>query len=317
MSERHQARRLFPKIVNWSPDVARLTGMPVILAALLLTGQGPTPVADLPFQHGRGRIWLAATLNGQPVSAVLDSGAAGIYAMESVAERARGAKGEPFTLFGAGETAAQAWHAKGLELGLGAVTLSVPYILAPAFGEPPQRPVEVLLGFDLMMRYAVEVDYRASRVRLYPSWTYRPPQGYQSLRASFAGRNAVVDAELELPGLGRRPVKAMLDTGTGFGVEISRKMALREGLDERFAATPIEKGPGGISGGNRVRHLGGASFKLAGVESNTPVRVSMTDAGAGGTKSDYDVLIGDDVLKGFDLVFHYWRGRVYLRSARS
>lgn len=287
--------------------------MTAVLAALLLSMQGPLPIADLPFEHGRGRVWLKATLNGQPVEAILDSGAAGIYALEAAATRAQGAKGLPVSISGLGDSAARAWQASSLDLGLGSLVLKVPYILAPAFEEAPRRPMDVILGFDLLMRYAVEIDYGASRVRFYPSWSYRPPQDYQALRASFAGRNAVVDADLNLPGLGLRHVKAMLDTGSSFGVEISRKMALREGLDERYADIAVEKGPGGIAGKTQVRRLRGGSLTLVGTELPAETRVSMTSGGMGGAKSDYDVLVGDDVLRHFDLVFHYWRGRVYLR----
>ncbi|RYG23806.1 hypothetical protein EON82_12840 [bacterium] len=287
--------------------------MSVLLAALLLSAQGPKPLADLPFEHSRGRIWLKATLNGQPVDATLDSGAAGIYAFEPAAARANGTKGAQSTIFGAGETPAQVWQAQGLRLGLGEAIVPVSHILAPAFEETPRRPIEVIAGFNLLMRYAVDVDYNAARVKLYPSWTYRPPQGYIALRATFTGRNAVVDADLGLPGLGHRRVKALLDTGSGFGIEISRKMALREGLDDRFNDRPVEKGPGGLSGGTRVRHLDRAAFRLAGVDLKPEVRVSMTEGGASGANAEYDVLIGDDVLRHYDLVFHYWRGRVYLR----
>lgn len=288
--------------------------MPVTLAALLLLGQGPTPIADLPFEHQRGRIWLKATLNGQPAEAILDSGAAGIYALEPAATQARGARGAPVSISGIGESVAKAWQASALELGLGPLLLKVPYILAPAYDVPPRRPIDVIVGFDLLTRYAVEVDYVGSRLRLFPSWGYRPKPEYHALRASFAGRNAVVDAELTLPGVGLRRIKAMLDTGSSFGVEISRRMALREGLDDRFAELPVEKGPGGISGAAQVRRLGGATLSLGGANLATEARVSMTSAGMGGAKSDYDVLIGDDVLRHYDLVFHYWRGRVYLRA---
>jgi hypothetical protein len=287
--------------------------MPLTLVALLLAAQGPAPAADLPFEHQRGRIWLKATLNGQSAEAILDSGAAGIYALEGAAAQAGGTRGTAVNVFGVGDSGAKAWQASSLDLGLGPLTMKVPYILSPAFEEPPRRPIDVIVGFDLLMRYAVEVDYIGSHVRIYPSWNYRPPREYQALRASFAGRNAVVEADLTLPGIGQRRVKAMLDTGSSFGVEISRKMAVREGLDERFADVAVEKGPGGISGGTQVRRLAGVSLTLAGRESPVETRVSMTSGGMGGANSDYDVLIGDDVLRHYDLVFHYWRGRVYLR----
>ena len=281
--------------------------------ALVVPVQAPLPVADLPFEHKPGRIWLKATLNGQPVDAILDSGAAGIYALESAAARARGVKGEALTVLGLGETPARVWRAEGLSLALGEVAVRVPYILAPVYAQAPRRAIEVSIGFDLLMRYAVEVDYVGARVRLFKPWAYRPPEGYAELRARFTGRNAVVEADLTIPGKGERRVEALLDSGAPFGLEISRKMAVREGLDDLLRDVPVEATPGGISGATKARRVKGVRGRLGGADFGGEARVTLTEGGAGGRDSGYDVLIGDEVLRHYDLVFHYWRGRVYLR----
>lgn len=283
------------------------------LAVLLV--QSPKPVVDLPFEHDPGRIWLRATLNGNPAHAILDSGAFGICAFEDPAARARGTKGDAFSVTGIGETPGTGWHTKDLRFGLEGtdVAAPVPYILAPFRPLSGRRPVEAVAGFDFFLRYAVEIDYANRRLRLHRPWTYRPPADYIPLRLRFSERRPIVEADVELPGMPARRVSILLDTGAPNGLEISRRMAVREGLDERFKDVPTEDAPGGMSGPTRVRRIAHLRYRLAGVDLDSSATVSMTEGGLNGAKVDHDVLMGDAALRRFDVVFDYWHGRVYLR----
>ncbi|GEM_PF-2672683 len=287
-----------------------------LLSALVSHGEF-APLADVPFEHAPGRIWMRAALNGQPVDALLDSGASGLFAYEAAAERAQGTKGDAFPVVGSGEGAGTGWNATGLRLTLPGTPIAapVPFILAPARALPG-RPVEVAAGFDFLLRYAVEVDYGAQRLRLFNPWTYRPSPDYHELRVRFVGRRPVVALEARI-GDKARSLDVLLDSGAVGGLEITRKAAVREGLDDRFRDTKIEDAPGGIGGPSRVRRIGPVPLRLAGLDLAPDATVVMGERGASGADAEYDAILGDAVLRRFDVAFAYWRGRVYLRPRAS
>ena len=114
-----------------------------------------------------------------------------------------------------------------------------------------------------------------------------------------------------------RPLDVLLDSGAVGGLEITRKAAVREGLDERFRDTKTEDAPGGIGGPARVRRIGPVALRLAGLNLAPEATVVMGERGASGADAEYDAILGDAALRRFDVVFAYWRGRVYLRPLAS
>lgn len=283
-----------------------------VLAAALLLGQRPSPVADLPFRHEPGRIWLKGVLNGKPARTMLDSGAYGIYATEAAAARAGGVKGEAsqaMTLGGLSDV----WQTTmlfGLE---GSLVKSLVTGIVSTARAPSDVGFDVAAGFDLLGVYGVEVDYPNARVRLYEPFAYTPPKDAVGLEIRFQDRRPVVQIEIQMPGGRKRKVPALVDTGSPVGMWITRRLAKRDGMDDRYADLLVEEQGGGLGGKTWGRTVPGIKARFGKVPINGAAIVDMTGGGYADADLGYDVLIGDDLLQHFDLAFDYAHATLWVK----
>ncbi len=207
------------------------------LAFLLVAAQAPVPVANR--DPGEFQImadaetrWVAfdltpgnqvrfpMTVDGRPATAILDTGVS-----FSVLSR-RFAGIDPARVEASGEASAIGgavpigWTPTA-SVTLGGVTrtgggLIVATLPAPATGSA--AGVDLLVGRDLLERYALDIDYPAKRFRLLPSGRL-PFRGAVAPLAVSAARR-VYETEFRLGGRRVRPV--IVDTGDGSPVTVTR-----------------------------------------------------------------------------------------------
>jgi len=162
-----------------------------------------------------------------------------------------------------------------------------------------------LVGHDVLQHYAVEIDYRLRRVRLFDPLAYR-----------YTGTGATVpfNADADLPLLraqlevrGRRPIPArlLLDTGaSGLCLILTTPFAEQQGLGRVAPAieAPIGTGLVGDLHGTIVRLQ---QLRLGGVKVRSPT------TGLGGeykgflARTDIDGVIGNSVFEGSRLIVDY------------
>lgn len=185
-----------------------------------------------------------AELDGRPLSAVLDTGASVSTLSRAYADRTERhvtARGEAAAIGGRvaiGWTATALLRFGGLTRAGGGLTVAA----LPAGVTGHDRPLDLLVGRDLLERFAIEIDPDARRFRLLPSG--RMP--FVGQRAPLTVGRAPASFVSELVIAGRRIRPVIVDTGDGTGVTLSRAVWRTLPLAPAPAATTLlAQGVGG------------------------------------------------------------------------
>ena len=270
-------------------------------ALALLAARGPTPIADLPFERRPGRILLRTTLNGHSATTTLDSGASETAADAEAAHAAGATRGKAVTVSGNGASGVAGWRAEGLSLRLEGSDVSVPVRLAVPLGgldAGGARPLDAILGCDLLNRYVAEIDYVRGRLRLFEPGGYRVPKGYATSPLRLVNGRPVVEGSIQAAGVRMDRIGMLVDTGSASGVDLGEALVRRSGLADRVVGDATE-GIAGLGGAARTRPLLGATGRVGRTAFSGGVRMSLTSGGAG---EDADARIGDEFLGHFDVV---------------
>lgn len=267
----------------------------LIAAALLPAGAAQAE----PLELVNNRPFVSATVNGQRITALLDSAAEMTLIDDDAARRLGLTLTGSATTHGSGANAMEARFAEhvaveaiGTSLELRAGVLDLGEVSARLLG----RPVEMLLGRDLFDNARLRIDYAAG--------TIAPLEGEpRGVRLPLGEHRGVptVPAAVE----GQAPVQAVLDTGNGSEVMVGRAYAERIGL--LAPGRIVERSEGGGLGGARTRDIVILrTFTIAG-RTFTNVRASI-DPGA--TASDLN--IGTSILRHFVLTTDFAGRQVWL-----
>lgn len=267
----------------------------LIAAALLPAGAARAE----PLELVNNRSFVAATVNGRPVTALLDSAAEMTIIDDDAAARLGLTVSGSATAHGSGAAAMEARFAEhvaveavGVSLELRAGVLDLGEVSARLLG----RPVEMLLGRDLFDNARLRIDYAArtiTRLEGEPSGVRLPLGEHRGI--------PTLPAAVE----GQAPVQAVLDTGNGSEVMVGRAYAERIGL--LAPGRIVERSEGGGLGGARTRDIVILrTFTIAG-RTFTNVRAAI-DPGA--TASDLN--IGTSILRHFVLTTDFAGRQVWL-----
>jgi hypothetical protein len=232
-----------------------------LLSTLLLTAAAPLPprapgaapaverlAADsaerwVPFTLTRGnQIRFAMTLDGRPVSAILDTGLSfSVLSRDYVRKMglAVSQSGEATVIGGAipiGWVATDRLALGGLSRSGGEITVAA----VPALAAGGGAPIDLLVGPDLLAGYALDIDYDAKRFRLLPSG--RLPFRGTTAPLSLSARHHIYVSSASLNGHRLNPV--VVDTGDGSMLTVSQE-AWRAAEPAPPPTTAISYGLGG------------------------------------------------------------------------
>jgi predicted aspartyl protease len=249
---------------------------------------------------------VAATVNGAPVRALLDSGAQSSVIDRALAERlglssspiapvlAYGVSGGPQI----GRSTSMDLEAGALRLeGLRAAVLDLDAI-ASASG----RPFDLILGQDMLRTVIADVDFPLGRLAFHDPSRHTIPEGALATPARTDGRELLVPITIE-----SRPLEVVLDTGASGALALSPQSAELAGLlDGRPVGAGASITFGGVSQ-NRV--VTADTLAFAGVE-HTDVRVHIYTPGQGARIPPG--LLGVEVLEGFRTIIDLGQGRLHL-----
>lgn len=210
---------------------------------------GPESSGWLPFV-ARGRlVTVDVGLNGQRVTALLDSGAqysAVDRAYAQTAGLSGGGLAPPLVAYGVGGQP-QLGRSARVDLTLGALAVRGLRIASLALGPLAQAigaPVPLILGQDVLQALVADIDFPRRRVSFHRSEAFRPPAGAEtSTAAQRVGRAVHVDVTVE-----GRPLNVLVDTGSSAALALSTETATAAGL---LDGRPVRR--------NRSVVLGGAT----------------------------------------------------------
>lgn len=203
-----------------------LTALPLLATPLPAFAQSCTRVAEIPLRLIDGYPIVPATLAGQPVSFVLDTGAqAMLVTPETAKALALPLKGLTQVFGTGGSQSARVVGLPGLRLGGAAMPdLSAPMIALPvALDVTP--PIAGLLGASLLSRFDLEFDAPGGRMALWiPGGCPMPAGTITAIEVSPAG-------EAFMPvRINGQPLLALIDTGsraTILGDKAARRLGLK------------------------------------------------------------------------------------------
>ncbi|MFI5370957.1 MAG: PDZ domain-containing protein, partial [Candidatus Eisenbacteria bacterium] len=278
--------------------------------------QGGGHSATIPFDYSARHVWVKVSVEGGPfVDFLLDTGAS-ITVLDSAYAVSRGiAVQGRVQVSGAGSDQGGASlseikglfvpgpDGEGIELGPEKVAvLSLAPHLEPFFW----RPIAGVLGYDVISRFALTLDYDAATLTLADPTGFQPPKGGTAMPFELAANIPVIDATLDST-LGGR---FRIDVGSGSTVDLHGPFVRAHDLREHTGTklTALGGGFGGTFSGDIARMK---RMQIGPFGWDDPI-VILSGATEGGLASeDYAGNIGNQVLERFRVTFDYTRKTVW------
>jgi predicted aspartyl protease len=272
-------------------------------------------VARVPLRDDDGFLSIPASIAGQPVRLMIDTGSdAGLITPQ--AARGLGLVTDPdahVQLQGTGGIGRPALVARAPGLAIGALRLGgvlMPVGVLPALPRLTP-PVVGFLGGDVLSRFDLDIDVPHATLSLYrvslpslacaepPAWT----GSFTTVPLTAAGVRLSLTATLN-----GHPVSALLDTG-------ARSHVVSEAAARRIGVAPgaLAAEPGGTTSGvdmrEEVYHWHRfASLVIGGQTRNAPVLTVVPLSGP------FDMLLGTDWLRSREIWISYANQRMFLRE---
>ena len=281
----------------------------------------PAPVTIPLDVTSYGGIFLQARINNStPMSFALDSGASFPFVINASKATALGLKLQDRVSVGggAGPNNYEVSQTSGLTVTLehkeftdqrGAV-MSLG-LVEEQFG----RPVDGLVGVDLFLNNVVEIDYAGKKLRLYDSQSYIYSGTGESVPLTLHDRHFFVPAMIAIPNLGRRAGQFLVDTGgCMMTVVLTTPFAQRNNLPIASQKTILDRSVAGLGGETRLLVGRASNFTIGSFVIPSPLIYISQDKGGALASSEYDGLVGTEILRRFKLIFDYSRRRLILEQ---
>jgi hypothetical protein len=272
--------------------------------------------ADIP---GYGLILLRARVNNsQPLWFALDSGASFPFVINIRRARLLRLKlqGHVTVGGGAGPGAYEAARTRGVSIDLGGLKFAdrTANVLALTSLEAQAgRPLDGLVGLDLFTRYVVEIDYAGNKIKLYDPQTYNYSGAGESVPLTLRDGHFFVPAKIEMPGRPALDGRFLVDTGGGLVTAVlTTPFAQSHNLQAPTQRTILDHSLAGLGGETRLLVSRATSFTLGKSLIREPIIYVSQDRGGALASSEYDGLIGGEILRKFKVIFDYPRRRLIL-----
>ena len=266
-----------------------------------------------------GGIFLQARINNsQPLWFALDSGASSPFFIDTRRARVLGLKlqGHGSGEGGAGPSTYAFAETSGLTISIGDLEYigqSAVVIALDSIEAQVGRPLDGLVGLDLFKRYVVEIDYLDRKIRLCDPQTYTYSGAGESIPLTLRDGHFFVAARIEMPG--RPPLEGQFVVDTG-GVMVTAVLTTPFSRSNNLPASNqkriLDKSLSGLGGETRLLVSRATSFTLGHLSIRAPVVYVSQDTGGALASSDYEGLIGSEILRRFRVIFDHTRGRLIL-----
>lgn len=260
------------------------------------------------------RIIVKTEIGGRKVDLQLDSGASGILMDRSVAEALK------IPLYGKlTEVTAGAYLASRAivpAINIGSVTMQNVAIETAPFHwyASDGTPIAGLMGYDFIDSCVVHIDYLNGTVEAIDPGSFSPPAGALTLPIRLDDQVPVIAARIGAT----TGEKFIFDTGADRSLIFSEFVAAHpaetvdQGLGEAMTDSfPFVQTSGGVGGEIAIRPIEVNGFGLSSLSFPHWLFFATQDPNSF-NQEDYDGLIGQDVLRNFDLYLDYRHAKIYL-----
>ena len=186
-----------------------------------------------------------------------------------------------------------------------------------SLGSRSGRPMDVILGYPLLSRCAVRIDYAERTLTLYRADRFKYSGGGTVLPLTFRNGLPYVTARVTLPG--QQPIEGqfVIDTGSGQAVILAASFVRERRVLETVAHTIQGRGHG-VGGESQSQVARLERLELGGLALKQPIAALRTSA-AGRIAAEGAIgNLGGEILHRFTVTFDYPRKRMILEpNARS
>jgi predicted aspartyl protease len=269
--------------------------------------------AVIPVEVYAHHVFIPVHVNGtETASFFLDSGAGTSVVTKAWADKIGLASEGAMRAVGASGATSLAL-AKNVVLGLPGVELPMPSVTVLDAAAMPQlgRSWDGLVGYDVLSRLVVRVDYERKEITIIDPSAFVPGDHASTLPLTFLGNWPLVPAKIVLPG--REPIgtNCFIDTGAG-GLMLSAPFTVANRVVDAVSQT-TSSSIYGTSG--ESRRLSGriAGLQLGPYLLRNPMAGFSLDAKEGALASpDIGAIIGGEILERFTVTFDYPHHRILL-----
>ncbi len=266
----------------------------------------------LPFDYSDKSISLYSAINGRPTYMELDSGAGGVAISKIAADQLRLAHAGTFEGHGyGGSVDLSPIKMDTFELVGGVVFSNLSATSLPLFEDYAYYeavPTIGLMGYDLLSRFVVRINYETQLLTLIDPKTFQP--------TAADGTPLALDLNDNTPSVlasfdGLPPARFLVDTGdSGSTVMLYGPYVADNHVAQKYPRGMDGSGEG-VGGSFKERHVRAHSFAIGGVTlDNVPTQLSLDAKGAGASRLLAGAL-GTDFLSHFTVTFDYPHSRVF------
>ncbi len=272
---------------------------------------GASGSASVPFRLEGNHVLFDARINGKgPFTMILDTGGQAVLAVATAETLAVQATGST-AVGGVGDGVESSGYAHGLDIQVGEFTLrgQTALVMDIPNGPPPARALQGMLGYELLRRVIVKVDYKTNVL------TLSDPKKFDGKRAGIAVPFKYSDHMPEVAGSFEGiPGRFRVDTGAGSELTISSPAVTRYGLRERHPGGISRTSPGGI-GGTTTGYMTRADDLKLGTIAFDHFVTNLTSQQAGAfADPSYTGNVGGGLLKRYVVTFDYPRQTIYFQQ---
>ncbi len=267
---------------------------------------------DIPFELNANKIYLSVLVNNKgPLSFILDSGAAFDVLDEEWARALNMKLSDESTVRGAGEGSVQIAVGTGLSLSLKGLEIVKPSItilpIHASISYNEGRAVDGLLGYDFFKRFVVEIDYANKRISIHEPKTYHYAGPGKIIALEENRGHTFINTTLVLANGSQVPVRLLVDTGARMALLLNTPFV---DVHRLVGTTPqiIDSIIGiGVGGQYRSAVARIESLRIGPYTMKEPV-ITLSRAQSGVLAgSDYDGIIGAEILRRFKVIIDYSR----------
>ncbi len=277
------------------------------------------PIVRIPADvTDRGLVFLRARVNqSKPLWFVLDSGASFPFVVDTRRADALGLK-----LFdmvkgsGAGAVEFDIGSTSGLTVNLGGLNFNnanAAVISLSSIETQAGRSIEGLVGSQLFIKLVVEIDYLNEHVTLYNPATYTYSGTGESIPLAMEGDYLFVPAKIEPADRSAFEGRFLVDTGGGWVTAVlTTPFAKARNFPARQDKVVVDRSLAGLGGEIELLLSRAKTLRIGKLVMPNPVIYSSRDDAGALASTEFDGVIGSEVLRRFKVIFDYPRRRLIL-----
>jgi len=248
----------------------------------------------------------------------LDSGASYPFIIDTTQARALGLQLQThFTSGGgAGPNSYDVSETKGVKISLSSLEFddqTADVIALASIAEQLGRPLDGIVGINLFTHYVVEIDFISKKITLYSPKRYTYSGPGDSIPLTLRDGHFFIPAKVEQPDRRRLNGQFVVDTG---GVMVTAVWTTPFAQSNKLPAptqrTVLDRSLSGLGGETKLLVSRATSFTLGSSVIRAPIVYVSQDTDGALASSEYEGLIGSEILRRFKVIFDYARRRLIL-----